>query len=214
MRPNIFGCFLVGSISTFAFAQNPANCPNISVSGPPGIVQPKEKFVFTGDVEGYVPANTSFSWEVVGGTIVEGQGTLKIFVDADWNPGGATITAKLTVQGLPDGCPKSASETGSVMIGPSPVLINEFGRLTNARFKTLLSKFFVELHNNPNNQGYIINYGTEKEMKSRERVISENVRFRKFDSSRLTIVRGGEHVRGSVYTKLYRIPPGADNPAP
>ncbi|MCC6327943.1 MAG: hypothetical protein IT174_05465 [Acidobacteria bacterium] len=189
-------------------------CPNISVTAPAGIVQPKEKFVFTGNLEGNVPPKAFFNWDVTGGRIVVGQGTMKIFVDADWNAGGATITATLTVQGLPDGCPKSASETGSVIIDPSPVLIDEFGRLTNARFKTRLSKFFAELQNNPNNQGYIINYGTEKEMKSRERLIVESVTFRGFDRSRITIVRAGEHESGKIYTKLYRIPPGADNPSP
>lgn len=35
-----------------------------------------------------------------------------------------------------------------------------------------------------------------------------------YDRSRLTLIRGGTHESGKVYTKLYRVPPGADNPTP
>ena len=36
----------------------------------------------------------------------------------------------------------------------------------------------------------------------------------RFDRSRITLVNGGASPDGEPRTKLYRIPPGADNPAP
>lgn len=193
---------------------SPSGCPSISVTGPAGIIQRGEKFVFIGRTDGDVPKNVLFQWEVSGGKIVEGQGTLKISANAEWRLGGATITATLTVLGLPDGCPKSASETAGVTFHSTPILIDEFGRLAKDAIRTRLNKFFAELANNPNNQGYIILYGTAREFEARERLIVQSVNFRNFDRSRITIVRGGTHESGRVYTKLYRIPPGADNPAP
>jgi hypothetical protein len=41
-------------------------CPAISVTGPAGITEPGEKFVFTGAVEGDIPKNVSFQWTVSG----------------------------------------------------------------------------------------------------------------------------------------------------
>lgn len=206
---------LVLSCGTVA-AQNPAPdvCPTISVVGPAGITRPGEKFVFTGAVDGIVPKNVSFRWEVSSGKITEGQGMLKISVDADWNSGGTSITATLAVLGLPDGCPRSASGSVAVTLHHTPVSIDEFGRLADGAIRKRLDKFFAELDNNPNNQGYIILYGTEREMNARERLITDGINFRNYDRSRITILRAGKHESGAVYIKLYRLPPGAENPAP
>jgi hypothetical protein len=80
------------------------------------------------------------------GKIVEGQGTLKISVDADWSLG--SITATLDVPGLPDGCPKSAFDTAGIAGPHNPILIDEFSRLANDAIRTRLDKFFAELLNN------------------------------------------------------------------
>ena len=139
-----------------------AECPTVSVTGPAGITQPGEKFVFAGAVEGDVPKNVSYQWEVSGGRIVEGQGTLKMSAYADWRRDGANVTATLNVLGLPDGCAKSVSESAGAACKCESVLIDEFGKLASAAIKKRLEKFFVELQNNPKDQGYIILYGTEK----------------------------------------------------
>jgi hypothetical protein len=51
-------------------------------------------------------------------------------------------------------------------------------------------------------------------MTAREQLIAKSVTFRNFERPRITIVRGGKIPSGKVYTKLYRVPPGAENPAP
>ncbi len=214
MRRLIVLFFLAVAPAGASLAQPPANCPKIDVLGPAGINQPGEPFMFTAVVNGDMPKNVSFQWEVTGGELVAGQGTLKASAVAEWKEGTASLTATLTVLGLPDGCPRSVSESAGVVCQCVSVLIDEFGRLPNRALRTRLNKFFTELSNHPNNQGYIIVYGTEKEMSSREQFVAKEVMFRNFDRSRITIVRGGAHPDGVVYTRLHRIPPGASNPAP
>ena len=203
-----------GSAIPTCGACRPAACPKLSVIGPAGIVQPGEYFTFAGNVEGKIPGNVAYEWKVTGGRIIEGQGTLKMSTDAEWNAGGATLTATLNVLGLPDGCVNSVSESAGVACQCAVILIDEFGRLTNQAIRKRLNKLFTELANNPNDHGYIILYGTDKEISARERLIAKSVIFRSFDRARITIVRGGTHPDEVVFTKLYRIPPGAENPTP
>jgi hypothetical protein len=92
-------------------------------------------------------------------------------------------------------------------------MIDEFGALPNDDIRGRLDQFFAELSNNPTNQGYVINYGTDREIAARERLITNHIAFRNFDRSRITLVRGGDTGEGPK-TRLYRIPPGAENPAP
>ena len=84
--------------------------------------------------------------------------------------------------------------------------------MPNDDIRGRLDLFFAELSNNPNNQGYIINYGTPAQIATRERLIRNHITFRKFDASRVTLVNGGEGTGQN--TRLYRVPPGANNPTP
>ena len=138
-------------------------CPKISVYGPVGVTQPGEKFVFTAQLDGSLPMNLSYRWEVSNGKIADGQGTLKISADAKWHEGGTTVTATLNVLGMPDACPRSASASAGVACMCSSVLIDEFGRLENKAVTKRLDKLFAELAKHPTNQGYIIIYGTERD---------------------------------------------------
>ncbi|NOT46291.1 MAG: hypothetical protein HOP17_00880, partial [Acidobacteria bacterium] len=154
----------------------------------------------------------TYQWSTNIGEIVSGQGTTAIKIK--W-PGGNSSLATVEIKGLPEGCPASASETTYLCDGlPIPILIDEFGRMAKAAIEKRISRFWAELANNPNSQGYIINYSSDKEIATRERLLVKTINFRNFDRSRITLVRGGTHPTGKVFTKLYRIPPGADNPRP
>ncbi len=193
---------------------NPKGCPAIMVVGPAGIIQPGDVATFKVQIDDQQRfGNLQYEWTVSGGEFLNGQGTIEIEVRAK-NTWPVQMNASVHVAGLPQDCLDTAGDKVEFMLGPHPLLIDEFGRLTNNAIKPRLKKFFVELANNPNNQGYIIVYGTENEMAARERLIVKSVNFRNFDRSRITIVRGGTHLSGKVYTKLYRVPPGAENPAP
>ena len=97
-----------------------------------------------------------------------------------------------------------------------PRLFDTFGPLPDDEVKARIQNLYVELGNNPQAQGYIINYGTDKEIANRERQIRKAITFLKLDPSRVTLVRGGANPSGEtgVFTRVWIVPPGADNPTP
>ena len=217
------GCGLCGQtrtetvrVVTCPDCELPCQCATIGVTGPAGITQPGDTMTFTANVTGGSASNLTYNWTVSAGTIESGQGTPSITVRTTREMANTSVTATVDVGGQDEACqcPRMANETAGVAPAPEAVLIDEFGKMPNDDIRGRLDTFFAELSNNPNNQGYIIIYGTDREIAAREKLITNHIAFRNFDRSRITIVRGGTHESGTVYTKLYRIPPGANNPAP
>jgi hypothetical protein len=190
-------------------------CPSLSVSGPAGVTLPGDAMTFTANVVGGTQQSVTYNWSVTAGTIESGQGTPSITVRTDQSMADGNVTATVNVGGLdPDcNCPSEASETAPVG-RIDHVLVDEFGPLSNDDVRSRLDTFFAELSNNPNNQGYIINYGTDREIAQLERLITNHINLRQFPRERITLVNGGPSPDGERRTKLYRIPPGAENPAP
>lgn len=191
-------------------------CPTISVSGPAGITSPGGSMTFTANVSGgSQDAALTYNWTVSDGTISSGQGTPSITVDVPATMSGGNITATLNVGGLDPSCncPTSASETAGVGEKPTPNMVDEFGKATDDDVKARVDNFYIQLNNNPNAQGYIINYGTPAEIRRRRAQIMKAINFRKYDASRVTFVDGPDNGTG-VNTKFYLVPPGADNPQP
>jgi len=215
------GCGLCGKTQTKTVTVEACDCvvrcscPTLSVSGPAGITSPGETMTFTATAAGGTQANITYNWSVSAGTIESGQGTPSITVRTTRDMAGSSVTATVEIGGLDPACncPRTASETAGVAPKPDAVMIDEFGKMPNDDIRGRLDIFFAELSNNPGNQGYIINYGTPKEIAAREKLITNHINFRKFDRSRITIVNGGASPDGTVRTKLYRIPPGADTPS-
>lgn len=213
------GCGLCGQTQTRTVTVENCNCrsacscPSLSVSGPAGVTAPGDTMTFTANVSG--GPDVTYNWTVSAGTIESGQGTPSIVVRTSATDAGATVTATVDLGGLDPtcNCPSRASESGPVAVTPEAVLVDEFGALPNDDIRGRLDNFFTELNNNPNNQGYIINYGTDRQIAARERLITNHITLRGFDRSRITLVRGGDTGAGAS-TKLYRIPPGAANPNP
>jgi len=191
-------------------------CATVDVSGPSGITNPGDTMTFTANVTAgtYDP---TYNWTVSNGTIESGQGTPSIVVRTTREMAGQNVTATVNIGGAPSTCScdnVNDSETAGVAPNPEPVLVDEFGAMPNDDIRGRLDLFFAELSNNPNNQGYIINYGTPAQVATRERLIRNHITFRKFDASRITLVNGGDTGSGQPSTKLYRVPPGANNPTP
>lgn len=92
---------------------------------------------------------------------------------------------------------------------PNAVKVLEIGKTTNQVFIAKLKKY--PEWNDCSVQIYIINYGTDREIARRERLIISSFSFRYFDCSRRTLVRGG---MGKPNTVIWKIPPGADYPTP
>ncbi len=215
------GCGLCGQTQTQTVTVAACNCvkicecPTISVSGPAGITDPGAPMTFTANVSGGTQASVTYNWSVSAGTITSGQGTPSITVDTT-GLSNTSVTATLDIGGTDPtcGCTTQATETAGVGVKPGPVLVDEFGAMPNDDIRGRLDLFFAELSNNPNNQGYIINYGTPAQVATREKLIRNHITFRRFDASRITLVNGGDTGGGQPSTKLYRVPPGADNPTP
>lgn len=98
----------------------------------------------------------------------------------------------------------SSDETSNATI------FDEFEKLTNGGYRTRMDSFLVELQDNPSAQGYLINYGTNKDISAREKLLRNHLSFRKFDPVRIVFVRGG--FRGEVKTELWIVPYGAELP--
>ena len=95
---------------------------------------------------------------------------------------------------------------------PKAEKFDEFEAATNGYVKMRMDSFFTALSNNPIAQGYLINYGTDREIAMRERQLRNSIAFRKYDAARITFVRGG--FWKNIKSELWIVPPGADNPKP
>jgi hypothetical protein len=82
-------------------------CPTISMVGPSGVMCRGQRYSFSATLAGVDPRfSPTYKWSVSAGTIISGQGTYAIEVDAS-SAGGKPITATLEVGGvIPEGCKK------------------------------------------------------------------------------------------------------------
>ncbi len=95
---------------------------------------------------------------------------------------------------------------------PKAIKFNEFETATGGYIKMNMDAFYIELANDPAAQGYIFNFGTDKEIAVREKQIVNAISFRKYDSSRVTMVKAG--FWKVVKTEFWLVPAGAENPQP
>ena len=209
--------FLVFGFSSIGAGQiePDAGCPEFMIDGPSAVWMPEETVSFQASVTGSLPDSAKFVWTVSGGTIIAGQGTLAITMLID-KTAGDTIVARLKIEGLPSDCPYEATDSVTICRPSPPILIDEFstpgGEIDAAR----LTSAAKEQQNNPTNQLYIIEYfphGTAESPKSEKiRMIKEHLaKVRGFDLAAVTIITA----EADVYvTKIYRVPPGSDNPVP
>jgi hypothetical protein len=190
-------------------------CPTLSVTGPAGVTAPGETMTFTANVAGGTSETLTYNWTVDNGTIIEGQGTPVIRVATTADLAGQSVRAEVTISGadLCEECPKTASETAAIASIPECRDVDEFGVLANDDVKTRFDSFFIELQNNPDATGYIINYGTARDVTRREKLIRDYIVFRKLDGSRINFLRGDEN-GGTLRTRFVLCPPGAPAPTP
>ncbi len=190
-------------------------CYTAKLIAPEGLVQAGQSFSVDAEVPG-AKEELTYNWTVTAGTIISGQGTPSISIDTTGLPGGSSVSITLELgvpPGLP-GCPTTFTETVGIAPEPKPVLTDEFSTTVtcedgNAR----LDSFFAELANNPSDHGVIVIYDSPKSARSawrREQLIRNFVRFRRFDLSRVTFIRGA--ARENAVTQFWRVPPGATEP--
>ncbi len=185
----------------------PCECPQVSITAPPSAVNPGDNMTFTANVSGGSQSNVTYEWSVDKGSIISGQGTPTITVSTS-GLSDTTINATAKVGGLCDTCPPTYSEAGIVGRNPQPTLVDEFGNIQNNDVRQRLDAFFVELQNDPSATGYIVNYGSARQVNRRVRLIRNHIRLRGFPADRIVFVSGG--VESQIRTKLWKVPAGAD----
>jgi hypothetical protein len=92
-----------------------------------------------------------------------------------------------------------------------PEKFGEIESVPDDEFIEKVKSFLQKLREEGNSQGYIINYGDQKEVARRELLLRENLSSRGHDM-RITLVNGGNI--GTPKTVLWLVPPGAENPMP
>ena len=117
----------------------------------------------------------TYNWTVSAGTIESGQGTPSITVATTGEMAGSNVTATVNIGGQDDAAivRRKLRKPAASLRTPQAVLVDEFGKQTHDEIRARLDTFFAELPNNPNNQGYIINYGTDREIAEREKLDHE-----------------------------------------
>ncbi|MDQ6788100.1 MAG: hypothetical protein M3033_14950, partial [Acidobacteriota bacterium] len=111
---------------------------------------------------------------------------------------------------------RTAQATAGIAVAPPPLTYRQIAEIPAGPadvVKANLDALFSELGNDPNAQGYIINYGPPKEVAKREKDIRAAIKFRNFPLNRVTIVNGGDKGTG-VQTVLFIVPAGATPPTP
>ena len=93
---------------------------------------------------------------------------------------------------------------------PVAIKVLEFGKVTDKVMRSALEDFSRRW--NATVPLYIINYGTDKEIARRERLIINTRWSQAYERARITLVRGGLG-KGSN-TVIWKVPYGADNPVP
>jgi hypothetical protein len=186
-------------------------CPTVSVTGPAGLTTPGDTMTFTANVTGGTTDRVTYDWSVNNGTIIEGQGTPVIRVATSQDMAGQNVTATVRIGGVCEECPREASDTGSLQERLEATEIDNFGVLPNDEVRARIDNLFISLQNNPNAQGYIINYGSARDVARRETLIRNHIRLRNYDESRITFIRGGT---GPLRTTLWVVPQGATPPTP
>ena len=112
--------------SAFAQTNEAPPCPIISVRGLAGIPDFNESITFSADVDKDVNNfNIKYVWTVYGGKIIEGEGTKLIKVL--YENRGNNLTATVKIEGLPENCPNTSSETMACPLPPPKAIkIDEF----------------------------------------------------------------------------------------
>jgi hypothetical protein len=194
-------------------------CPTISVSCPsdrePG--KPVEFKATIGNLDPKLAP--TYTWEVVGGVIAEGQGTTTITVKL--GPKSQSVTATLQVGGLDGACSRTASCT--MPIHHLRPLTTKFDSIANYdspefnREKERLDLFGAALRQHPGACAYILGYGGRRSRSDAAlKAVSRARRYLVYDlgiDQRIVTADGGFKEQLTVdlwLTPLGAVPPVAE----
>jgi hypothetical protein len=197
-------------LMTFAHFEgwSQTDCPKLEIVGPQSIVLPGDTADFTARLSPAKQSELSYKWEIDVGTVIKGSVAEKVTVLTDQNPGFRSLTATVTVNGLPAGCPNTASETVAVAANIDYFPIDEYGRLRYNDERGRLDLALVQIKDHPTFHFlFVFSTPTKSSTASvaaRKRRIEQHITFRKFSKARLHFIRRESR---DVSTAIYILPP-------
>lgn len=208
---------LISCVTGRAQEQNTAPpCPEIAVVGPSGLVLAGDRIVFELKINRVDRQKLSYKWYTNYGTIVEGQGTPTITIKTNPLDDGFNATATVEIEGLPAGCPASASETAGVSDGiGDPLLVDEYEGLSFRDEKARLENAVLTLKRYPDEKLMFVLYrkkGTSAAAsKRRAAYISKYLESRGVSKKNFDFL----YAEWDAYrTKIWLVPKGAAMPVP
>lgn len=195
----IFIC--LSGFTAFAQAVND-DCPTITVASPTWGQRGKPmEFLVVVDkqAEKY---NIEYLWSVSSGKIVSGQGSKMITVISNKID---YLTAAVEIKGLPETCPKSASES-YIHETFSPIKVDEFDNFGGSGTKSRIDNFFIVLLDNKETEGVIV-FRNGEDLLRNIKYVRDHAAFRNFPAARITIAISSE---GERSTQFWCLPPGTE----
>ncbi len=195
------------SIRTRIFIKS---CPGYKIKGPETSIDSEKPMIFFIEEKRHPMEIYSgkYEWKVSQGKIIQGQGTDMIVVDVT-NLSDETVTATLEIEGLPEKCGNKFSETGKV----SGVTIGEpldyFENIKANDVRDRIDLLIATLKNQSDlTMGYIVQYGQAEDVRRREALIRNHLKFRKFDVNRIVFQYRGEEEE--IRTRIWIAYEGSD----
>lgn len=213
--------FLVASCSLEGKAQAQENavpdrgtCPTILVNGPGGVFAPTEPAIFEAVISNKSAAGLKYIWTTTIGKITSGQGTSKIELVPPEGVNGGNVTVTVNIEGLPIGCPSSASETSPMMSVIEGDPVDEYGGISRNDETARFDNFFFQLKSNPSYDGLVVIGFTEKDNRQRKinslRQIIDLLNFRRYNINKLSFAIG--EGASEQQTSLWLVFPGGKLP--
>lgn len=210
MKKHLFIVLVLLLFASFGHGQSSdVTCPKIAVVGPPAVILRGDTLIFRAEIENFDRANSlSFSWAVDKGRIIKVEGTAEILVGETEDLGGQSISATLMIAGLPEGCEKRYFDNAIINQPPKCSCWDEFGRLSNDDLRAGLDNLYINLQSDPTATGYIVSYGSRKEVARRHALVRQHVAFRDLDIKKIVLLNWGEEE--GIRSIVSIVPAGGD----
>ena len=105
----------------------------------------------------------------------------------------------------------SVSVYAQAQAKPTAYKFFEYGKISDNLLKEKLADYYKELKQG-NSQGYVIDYGSDKDVKKRQKQMKNSDAFRGADAPKIEYVRGLS--KNEAKTILWIVPKGALPPTP